>query len=383
MKNVLLSMRFALVALPALFACNISRAADLPPYLQELVGAPASTPGEIANQNVLQLNTAMFDLYGNAAAIFKKNILANHPVILALFSGAGGRFILYRPGMAPIDAPPVPIAYQLLKSVGHSTMALAEVVGPYLDNPADQAWLAAMLAYRSRMRSALQGIEQTAMPADWQNNNREILKNNLAFMDACITKKAVSFSDLQDLAGKQQPLLRKNITWAAQIQVAHWMDVVAGWKKSLGPDWDKTYAASNSIYVTRQNNVIFSVLAQYFPADAINDRLMLIETISFTTTPEEMLEFDDPDHCRPVGRRGVFRQRPSDGLRADGRGCTGGNRRRRRKARHAGRLAATGAVRLSPMADADHLRSGTGFSRAAAEVTPARTKLRLKRLDKI
>ena len=35
---------------------------------------------------------------------------------------------------------------------------------------------------------------------------------------------------------------------------------------------------------------IFSVLAQYFRPDAINDRLMLIETISFTTTPDEMLE---------------------------------------------------------------------------------------------
>ena len=58
----------------------------------------------------------------------------------------------------------------------------------------------------------------------------------------------------------------------------------------LGPDWDKTYAASNTIYVARQNNVLFSVLAQFFPADAINDRLLLIETVSFTSTPEDMLE---------------------------------------------------------------------------------------------
>ena len=142
------------------------------------------------------------------------------------------------------------------------------------------------------------------MPADWQNNSREILKNNLAFMDACIAKKTVSFSALQDLAGKQQPLLRKNIAWAAQIQVAHWMSVVAGWKKSLGPDWNKTYAASNTIYVTRQNNVIFSVLAQYFPPDAINDRLMLIETISFTTTPQEMLDL--LPRSLPTYRRGLF-----------------------------------------------------------------------------
>src|SRR5260370_38066600 len=64
----------------------------------------------------------------------------------------------------------------------------------------------------------------------------------------------------------------------------------AGWKDMSGADWDKTYAASNTIYVARQNNVLFSVLAQFFPPDAINTRLMLVETISFTTTPEDMLE---------------------------------------------------------------------------------------------
>jgi hypothetical protein len=67
------------------------------------------------------------------------------------------------------------------------------------------------------------------------------------------------------------------------------MGVLDGWRASLGPDWDKVYAAANTIYVARQNNVLFSTLAQYFPPEAINDRLMLIETISFTTTPQEML----------------------------------------------------------------------------------------------
>jgi hypothetical protein len=52
-------------------------------------------------------------------------------VWLGLFSGAGGRFILYRPGQPPLDAPQVPIDYQLMKSVGDSTMAVGKVVVPY------------------------------------------------------------------------------------------------------------------------------------------------------------------------------------------------------------------------------------------------------------
>jgi hypothetical protein len=269
---------------------HLAHAQGLPPYMAPIAGRTTATPADTATKDMLALNTGMFELYGDAARIFQKNILGKHPVILALFSGAGGRLILYRPGAAPLEAPQVPIAYQLLKSVSHSTMALAPVVGPYLDNPEDKSWRGAMLAYRSRMQSAFNGLDLTPMEPDWRDNNRTILRNNLAFMDECIAKGEISFGALEAFGKTQAPFLAKNVAWAAQTQVNHWMTVLAGWKAQLGADWDKTYAASNTIYVTRQNNVIFGVLAQFFGPEAINDRLLLIETVSFTTTPSDLLE---------------------------------------------------------------------------------------------
>jgi hypothetical protein len=267
-----------------------ANAQTLPSYMAPIAGKTAATSSDIANKDMLALNTGMFDLYGDAAKIFQNNVLSKHPVILALFSGAGGKMILYRPGMAPTEAPPVPIVYQLLKSVGHSTMALAEVVGPYVDNADDKSWRGSMLAYRSRMQSALDGLDATAMEPAWRDNNRIILQNNLAFMDECLAKGVIPFATLAAFGKKQAPFLAKDVTWAAQTQVGHWMTVLADWKAQLGADWDKTYGASNTIYVARQNNVLFSVLAQFFGPDAINDRLLLIETVSFTTTPTDMLE---------------------------------------------------------------------------------------------
>ncbi len=265
-------------------------AQSLPPYMAPISGMATTTPADIATKDVLALNTGMFELYGDAAKVFQANILSKHPVILGLFSGAGGKFTLYRPGMAPLDAPQVPVVYQLLKSVGHSTMALAEVVGPYLDNPANTSWRGSMLAYRSRMQSALDGLDATPMPPEWRDNNRTILRNNIAFMDECTAKNVIPFASLEKFGKQQSPYLAKNVAWAAQTQVNHWMTVLAGWKTMLGADWDKTYAASNTIYVARQNNVLFSVLAQFFPPEAINDRLLLIETVSFTTTQADMLD---------------------------------------------------------------------------------------------
>ena len=262
----------------------------LPDYMAPISGRTTSTAAEIATANTLALNTGMFELYGNAGKIFQKNIFAKHPVILGMFSGAGGRFTLFRPNQPPLEAPSVPVVYQLLKSTGHSTMALAEVVGPYLDNPGDTSWKAPMQAYRARMQAAIETLDATPMQDEWRPTVRAILTANLAFMDDCIAKNVVSFTALEAFSKQQAPDLAKVVSWAAQTQVAHWMDVLAGWKALVGADWDKTYAASNTIYVARQNNVLFSVLAQFFPPEAINDRLLLIETVSFTVTQQDMLE---------------------------------------------------------------------------------------------
>lgn len=280
----------ALVSLILAAPVSPASAAELPSYFKEIVSTQTSSPADIGTKDVLQLNKTMFELYGDAAKIFRKNILAEHPLILGLFSGAGGRFILYRPGMAPLEAPPVAIDYQLLKSIGHSTMALAEVVVPYLNSPKDLSWRSSLAAYRVRMQAALDGLDATALRADWLPNNRSILQNNIAFMDECLKANAISAEAMDAFAKKQSPLLKKSIAWAAQTQVAHWMEVIGGWKQMLGADWEKTYAASNTIYVARQNNILFSVLAQFFGPQAINDRLILIETVSFTTTPEDMLD---------------------------------------------------------------------------------------------
>ena len=103
-----------LAVLAILFSGTITNAQTLPSYMAPIAGKTAATAADIATKDVLALNTGMFELYGDAAKIFQKNILSKHPVILGLFSGAGGKMVLYRPGMAPTEAPQVPIVYLLL-----------------------------------------------------------------------------------------------------------------------------------------------------------------------------------------------------------------------------------------------------------------------------
>ena len=94
-----LSHKLIFATLTSIASANFglpAKAQDLPSYMAPISGRTVSSPVETATKNVLALNTGMFELYDNAARIFERNILSKHPVILALFSGAGGRFILYR-----------------------------------------------------------------------------------------------------------------------------------------------------------------------------------------------------------------------------------------------------------------------------------------------
>jgi hypothetical protein len=98
-KRLGLCFGWALLTLLGLAgAVPLGAANELPAYMKVIVGGGSPNPAETARQNVLALNSAMFALYDASSEVFRDNILSQHPVILARFSGAGGRFVLYRPG---------------------------------------------------------------------------------------------------------------------------------------------------------------------------------------------------------------------------------------------------------------------------------------------
>lgn len=169
-------------------------------------------------------------------------------------------------------------------------MVLPVMAGPHIDKPASQSWRGAMQGFRAQLKAALDGVDLTEMPPEWRAEVRSILQDNIDFADASLSRGVITFDAVKEYTAKQKLKLKKIVAWAAEAQVAHWMRVVADWKRMLGADWEKTYAASNTIYVARQNNVLFSVLAQFFGPEAINQRLIMIETISFTTTTDDMLD---------------------------------------------------------------------------------------------
>ncbi len=268
-----------------------AHAGDLPEYLRVVI-ADHKPAGEraIAEQNVLDLDTSMLGIYEGSLARYKRNMSEHVSIILAIFSEAGGRLILHRPGHEPLVAEPVPIVYQLAKSVSHSSMADYQLVAPYLADPSDRSWRGPMQVFRTRCQTALESLDGLDLSADERAILQAILTRNLTFMDECLKTGTFTAEQLETFARAGAPDFGKTIGIAARAQVTHWMEVVAGWKTLLGKDWERTYAASNTIYVTRQNHILFTILVQFMGEEAIGNRLLLLETTEFTTTPEKMLD---------------------------------------------------------------------------------------------
>jgi hypothetical protein len=269
-----------------------SNGSAVPDFMRPVVAdEPPASARAVAERAVCALNESMLTIYDASLEIFKKNMRDQVPIILALFTGQGGQMILYPPGQPAEVAPSVPIVYQLFKSVGHSTMAIYEIVSPYVSNAYEnQLWRAPLEMYRAQNRTALERLDTLDVSDDERSLLRTILQNNLAFMDECVTRGGYSYEDVENYIRDTTPHSAKTISVASSAQVGHWMKVIEGWKTKLGDDWERTYGVSNSLYVARQNNILFSVLVQFMGTETMGDRLLLIETPEFETTPEKMLD---------------------------------------------------------------------------------------------
>jgi hypothetical protein len=269
-----------------------SSGSPVPEFMRQVVvDEPPASERVVAENAVLALNASMMRLYDDSLTKFKQNMRDRVPIILALFTGQGGQMILYRPGRPAEVAPPVPVVYQLAKSVGHSTMAIYEILSPYLSNAkANRLWRAPLAMYRTQNQTALDGLGALDISEEDRTILRTILERNLAFMDDCLAKGTYSYDDFEQYIRGTTPFSVKTIGIGSGAQVGHWMKVVENWKSQLSKDWERTYAVSNTLYVARQNNILFSVLVQFMGTEAMGDRLLLVETPEFETTPEKMLD---------------------------------------------------------------------------------------------
>jgi hypothetical protein len=117
---------------------------------------------------------------------------------------------------------------------------------------------------------------------------RAVLGKVQTFLDTCLKNGSFTYAEVEAFARDVEPYAEKLIGVAAKAQVTHGYDVLTQWKALLGKDWGSTYALTNALFPTRQNNILFTLMVQFMGEDQINRRLFMFETTDFQTTPQVM-----------------------------------------------------------------------------------------------
>ena len=260
-----------------------------------------------AEKSLIAVNNAMFGIYDYEHNRYQKELLNSVPVIVARFSTEGGHFTLYRPGHPPLVADFPSVTYQLAKSVGHSIMVTYDMLAPYVQTSiTDKSWRPNMTSFQAKVRTALENIN--ALPVN--EADKQVFRQGLTIVDntlsMCLHDDRITNNRIKQYIEQARPLIPQLIKIGSSAQVERQMKVISSWKKLLGHDWDKTYAMTNTIYVARQNNMIFSMLAEWMGKEAINHRLFLFETTSFTTSDEDLLHLWSQIMFDRILAQGVF-----------------------------------------------------------------------------
>ncbi|MDG2423954.1 MAG: hypothetical protein P8M22_08250 [Phycisphaerales bacterium] len=211
------------------------------------------------------------------------------PVILALFNGSGGKYILRRNGKQ-VAVEPVPPIYKKIKSVSHTLVGIFEIVSPYFEYSESGNWRTDLSEYNDYMKEALATLGNTGMPAEFENNCRIILEGGIAFMDQVLKSGKFTADDYSNYAKPLLPTVMKNVTLAGKLQVDHFEEVVKQWRKEMGEEeWSRLYAVVNSAWAMRRQNVHFQIMAQMMGQDTVNDRLIMAEAINDVTEDDLLM----------------------------------------------------------------------------------------------
>ncbi len=256
----------------------------------------------IAERIALDLGTATAVLLDDARTRRHRTVLDRVPVVVARSDAAGGSMQLHRPGQAPLDADPVPVLYALATAVARSHAVVHDMAASALVDPSDTSWREGMAGYAARNRSALAGLGAAGLCAAHRDTLAEVLRHNVAFLDACLTRDDLSPCACAEFgAGGRRADRCAGI--AATVLVEHWMGVLDRWRTALGPGWADTYVISACPARLRRRCVQTVVLTQFMGPETLGERLLLVEAPDREDPTAALL--DDlvwllTDHTRPA-----------------------------------------------------------------------------------
>jgi len=245
-----------------------------------------------AIRDLLVLSPNMISTLQEQQVLYKNAFMKRHNIIVALFSPAGGKFILYRKGKLPLEAPLVPQHqnYELATIIEHAAMEpyLLSVLDRY--NPLKKSdYMSQMRDLQKKITQASNDVNNLPVTPNEKKLFHSILNLSNQYINVTIERNVFLKNTSDEYARNLKPYLVELTQTIANDQVGHWMSVIRDWKLMLGSDWQNTYAVIVYINTKPKNNIFLDILIHFMGKKAVGNQLYYFTTISYIPTADEAL----------------------------------------------------------------------------------------------
>ncbi len=280
----------------ALVVANVASAdgSDPPTAIEQI----QMSQSEEAAARLFALDAAMQRYYADTQRYVGEK---QSPVILAMFNGVGGQYILRRNGKK-VAVEPVPELYQQIKSVSHTIVGVYEIIAPYFANAETGNWRPKLTEFNRMLKDGLATLGNAGMPKEVEENCRLILQGDIEFTDKILREGSFTAESFSAYAQAITPAIMENVKLAGKLQVTHFEALLTRWREEMGEEeWSRLYAIVSTAWAMRRENVHFQILAQMMGHKTVNDRLIIAESIPDVTEDQLIMLLGRIINDRGVG----------------------------------------------------------------------------------
>ena len=226
-----------------------------------------------ASDAFAEADLAFRGFYGDARAVVRKRI---GPVILVEMD----QLILIHEGRRE-EATAIPPLYHRLKAVSHVPLALYVALAPHGEGPPDEALLARLREFRSKIVAVEGALDGSGMGTEQLARSRRLLGRSRSFVDGVLAEGRFDPAGLGALTRELAPLVLAHAADAARAQIDGYHAQVKAWRGRLtAEEWARLRVVVMGVQMPRRHNTAVQFFAKLLGLPGESKRIVYAEELA-------------------------------------------------------------------------------------------------------
>lgn len=236
------------------------------------IGAP---PAEVRAKVADPLAAINGEFRSTYARVRADAVAETRPIIVF----DGDKFALIR-GEQRETSTSVPPTYHRLKAAAHFPFMIFLEFHGVNAGPRSEADVARWQSWLALAEAAESPEANAGLTAQQQATQLEIFKLGRSFLTAAVENRTATQDAVQEFCRAASPLLERQLTWAAEIELDHYRGQLDAWQKVLTEDeWRQLRVVVMGSQMPRRNHRVVQLAAAMLGVSGEGERIVYAEAI--------------------------------------------------------------------------------------------------------